>query len=53
VPEFLRKNYDGRHDWTGERATAGFIDPRDGGNTERAQFAFMPESAATVHRRAP
>ena len=52
VPELLRKNYHGRHDWTGERATAGFIDPRDGGNTERAQFAFMPESAAAIHATA-
>ena len=53
VPEFFRKDYRGRHDWTGECAPAGFIDPRDRGNTERAQFAFMPESAAAIHGSTP
>jgi len=53
VPEFLRKNYRGRHDWTGKCAPARFIDPRDGRNPECAQFAFMPESATAIHGSTP
>ena len=49
VPEFFRKNDGGGYDRTGERAAPRLIDARDGRNSERAQFAFMPESAAPIH----
>jgi hypothetical protein len=51
VFEFLRKNNRGRDHRTGKRAATGFIDPGDRGNPERAQFAFMPEATAPIHRR--
>ena len=46
VPKFLRQNNRRCYNRPGERAAARFIDARDGGNSKRAQFAFMPESAA-------
>ena len=49
VPEFFRKNNRRRYDRPGQCTAARFVDPRDGGNSERAQFAFMPESAAPIH----
>jgi hypothetical protein len=49
VPEFLRKNYRGCDNRSSECATPRFVDARDSGDTERAQFAFMPESTASVH----
>jgi hypothetical protein len=51
VPEFFRKNNGCGYDGPRERAAPGFIDARDGGDPERTQFAFMPETTATVHRR--
>ena len=47
--EFFRKNNRRRYDRSGERPASRFIDARDGGNAERAQFAFVPKSAASVH----
>ncbi len=50
MPKFLRKNDSGGYDWPRERSAAGFVDAGDGGDTEGAEFAFMPEPTATVHR---
>ena len=49
VPEFLRKNNRGRYHRPRERAAPRFVDAGDSGNTERAQFAFMPKTTAPVH----
>jgi hypothetical protein len=49
VAKFFRKYNGGGYNWSGERAAAGFVDTGDGGDTERAEFAFMPETTATVH----
>ena len=49
VPEFFRKNNRRRYDRPGQRAAPCFIDAGDRRNSERAQFAFMPESAAAIH----
>jgi hypothetical protein len=49
VPEFFRKDDGRRHDGTRERAATGLINACDRGNSERAQFAFVPESAAAIH----
>jgi hypothetical protein len=51
VPEFFRENNRGGYDRPRERATSRFVDPCDGRNTERPQFAFMPEAATPIHRR--
>ena len=53
VPEFLRENNRRRYDWSGQRATPRFVDARDRGDAESAEFSFMPESAATVHGSVP
>jgi hypothetical protein len=50
VPEFLRENYRGGYDRSGEGTTSRFVDAGDTGDTERPEFAFMPETTATVHR---
>jgi len=52
VPEFFRKNYSRGYDRPGQCTAPRFVDARDRGNAQRAQFAFMPESAATIHRHA-
>jgi hypothetical protein len=49
VPEFFRKNNRRRYDRPGQRPASCLVDAGDGGNSERAQFAFMPESAAAIH----
>ena len=49
MPEFFRKNDGSRDDGAGERAAPRFIDAGDRGDTEGADFAFMPETTATVH----
>lgn len=49
VPELLRKNNRGGYDRPGQRAASRLINSRDAGNSKRAKFAFMPESAASVH----
>jgi hypothetical protein len=50
MAEFFRENDCGCDYRTGERAATGFIDARDRGDTEGAEFAFMPKATATVHR---
>jgi hypothetical protein len=50
VPEFFGKNDGGGDNGAGKRAAAGFIDARDRGDTEGAEFAFMPEATAAIHR---
>jgi hypothetical protein len=52
VPKFFRENNRSGYDRSRERATSRFVDTGDGGDTERAQFAFMSEPTATVHRHA-
>jgi hypothetical protein len=52
VLEFLRENYRGGHDGSGECTPSRFVDAGDAGDTERPEFAFMPETTATVHRHA-
>ena len=49
VPEFFRKNNRCRYDGAGQCAAPRFVDAGDRGNSECAQFAFMPESAAAIH----
>jgi len=51
VPEFLRENHGGSYHRTGERAAPRFVDSGDGRNSEGAQLALMPETAAAIHRR--
>jgi hypothetical protein len=51
VPEFFRKDVGCGHDWTRERAATGFVNAGDAGNPKRAQFAFVTESTAPIHRR--
>ena len=51
MAKFFRENDRGRYDRTGERAPARFIDAGDRRDTKRAQFAFMPETTATIHPR--
>jgi hypothetical protein len=53
VLEFFRQDYRGRDHWAGQRASSGFIDAGDRGDTERAQSAFMPETTATIHSFVP
>jgi hypothetical protein len=50
VPKFFRKNNRRRYNRPGERPASRFINAGDGRNSERAQFALMPESAAPIHR---
>ena len=50
VAKFFGKNDGGGDYWTGESAAPRFVDAGDGGDTERAQFAFVPETTTTVHR---
>lgn len=49
VFEFLRENDRRGYDRTGQGAAARFIDAGDRGDTEGAEFAFMPEATASVH----
>ena len=49
VTEFLRKNDSRGYNRPGKRATACFIDAGDRGDTEGAEFAFMPEATTSVH----
>ena len=49
VAKFFRKNDGSGYDRPGESAAACFIDAGDRGDTEGADFAFMPETTATVH----
>ena len=51
VPEFLRENYRGGYDRSGEGTTSRFVDAGDTGDTERAKFAFMPEATSPIHRQ--
>lgn len=51
VPEFFRKNDGGSYDRPRESASPGFVDAGDRRDTEGAEFAFMPEAAAAIHRR--
>ena len=49
MPKFLGKNDRGRDDRSGQCAASHFVDPPDAGDTNRAQFSLMPESAAPIH----
>jgi len=49
MPKSFRQNNGGCYDGSRERAAASFVDSRDSRDTERAKFAFMPETTATVH----
>ena len=49
MPEFFRENNGRSYDRPGQRAAARFIDPGDRRDTKGAQFAFMPETTATIH----
>jgi hypothetical protein len=49
VAKFLRKNHRGRHNRTGEGATARFVDAGNRRDTEGAKFAFMPEATTAIH----
>jgi hypothetical protein len=53
VLEFLRENCRGGYDRSGEGTTSRFVDAGDTGDTEGPEFAFMPETTATVHRNTP
>jgi hypothetical protein len=50
MPEFFWKNHRGGDNGTGERAAPGFVDTRNRGDTEGAEFAFMPEATAAIHQ---
>jgi hypothetical protein len=50
MPEFFGKNDRCGDHGTGERAAPGFVDAGDRGDTEGAEFAFMPEATAAIHR---
>ena len=52
VPKLFRENDHCGYDWTGEGTAAGFIDAGDGGDSQRAEFAFVAKSAASIHRHA-
>jgi hypothetical protein len=47
--EFFRQNNGCRDDGTGQRAAPCFIHAGDGGDAEGAQFAFIPETTASIH----
>jgi hypothetical protein len=49
VAEFFGKNDCGGDHRAGQSAAAGFVDAGDRGDTEGAEFAFMPEATTTVH----
>jgi hypothetical protein len=51
MAKFLRKNNRGRDNRPGQRAAPRFVDAPDAGNADRAQFFFMPKSAAPIHHR--
>jgi hypothetical protein len=53
VFELFRENYRGCYNRSGECTTSRFVDAGDTGDTERPEFAFMPETTATVHRNTP
>jgi len=53
MPELFRKDNGRGHDRSRERAAPRFIDAGDGGDTERANFAFVPETTATGHGTTP
>ena len=49
MPKSFRQNDCGGDDWTGQGAAPRLIDPCDTGDTNRAQFFFVTESAAPIH----
>jgi len=49
MPKSLRKDNGRRYNRPRQRAAPGFVDAGDGGDTERAKPAFMPETTAAVH----
>ena len=51
MAKFFGKNDGGGDNGAGERAAPGFIDARDRRDAEGAEFAFMPEATAAIHRR--
>jgi hypothetical protein len=50
VPKFFRQNNRGGYDRARECAAPSFIDAGDGRDAEAAQFAFVPETTASIHR---
>lgn len=50
VLEFFWQDNRGRYHRAGQGAAAGFVDASYRRDTERAEFAFMPEATATIHR---
>ena len=51
MPKSLRQNDRGGDDRTGQRAAPRLIDASDAGDADGAQFAFMPETTAAIHRQ--
>jgi len=51
MPEFFWKNNRSGYDRSGEGAATRFVDSGDDRDTERTQFAFMPEATTTIHGR--
>jgi hypothetical protein len=51
VLEFLRENDGGSYNRAGKRTAPRFIDAGECRNSEGAQFALMPKTAAAIHRR--
>ena len=49
VFELLRQNNGRRYDRSRECAASCFVDSSDGGDAERAKFAFMPKTTAPIH----
>ena len=49
VAEFFRENDCRGYNGAGKSAAARFIDAGDRGDTEGAEFAFMPEATTSVH----
>ena len=49
MSKLFRKDHRRSNHRPGQCAAAGFIDARDAGDTNGAQFFFVTESAAPVH----
>jgi hypothetical protein len=53
MAEFFRKDDGSRYHRAGQGTPPGFIDAGDRGDTDGAEFSFMPETTATVHCHTP